>query len=100
MSGCLSSQHWLRPIIGPLLLRGKAFLYSFVIHCAGLEAIEPQQGLRVLQAMLASALAVHGYAYWACTNLASPMNWQKLLKTPGRTSLLYAEFQVWDLCRQ
>ena len=61
---------------------------------AGLEAIRPDQGLAVLGALLTSALTVHGCADWTAANLAGPIGWNNLLKTPGRGSSMYAEFRV------
>lgn len=61
---------------------------------AGLEAIKPDQGLAVLGALLTSALTVHGCADWTAANLAGPIDWTNLLKTPGRGSSMYAEFRV------
>ena len=55
----------------------------------------PQEGLRVLQAVLASASLPQNAAAWPAAFLASPINWPNLLSAPARAGAsLYADFQV------
>ncbi|BDA51455.1 probable oleandomycin polyketide synthase, modules 5 and 6 [Coccomyxa sp. Obi] len=59
----------------------------------GLEAIKPGQGLAVLSALLTSALTVPSCADWPAANVAGPIGWANFLKTPGRGSQMYGEYQ-------
>ena len=65
------------------------------MRCAGLETVQPLEGLRVLQSLLASALLSHTAPKWPAAFLAGHIYWQALLGAPSRArAALYAGFQV------